>query len=1481
MYNSNSRKNKRIFFLFLITITTSFFTFSQLNWNFNESSSNPNSPTGFELFNKLKISDYSSNFVSTGENMNITLHQSYLNTSFDIILNTSIVNGNNFTIPSPTDTTFNSSYTRFEMKDIIAPNKTLIVEDDLGVEVINPVSYHYISFEVIGTGYLENISLYLRETNAADTTRLNIYLYNSTNDAGNIRPDTSIATVVSSIEITSDTFYWHKFTAIHSLVNSSKTYMKTFFLNLEKSGPGSTEIAINGTFDTALGDNKDESIVLDSGENLHKAAGFDVDAALIVDLMPLNNTPRPEQVNLEINNKQVSRNNDIDNTGYWISSEINSSASGLLKYNLTADWWNVESNITQVLINYTRTDLRASSTFQISESGQNVEWNVTRNGGLSYFDSDFSNYRINFTIPKTWEESSIKVFNGSNQFTVNKRLRGNGYRDVEVPNAGNGIYWFLNATSDNLLNSIEAYINAIPISVFNYTNIVYFNATFSNNINDGLINLSIFNPVAIDNKLNYTFTNNSFSAGSEVYFGKWNISETITKYGIFRLQVGWNNNTDAGFYESTLKVVADTELTIIRPPQNVIFNASRIFNMTIIYNDTGQNKNITDADIQYKINDGAYSTINENVTYIGYSKYNITFDCNNTFNYGLNNITIKANGTYYSSQTETLNITIWGETSATFDKNPIKSVYDSGSALNISVYFEDIIKNTGISGADLYIFVNNRGNPYSTTIHDYGNGYYNITIDFTDAIFNGYGPFNLIVDVNSTNYYNQTSAPISIDIRGETSATFDKDPPKSVYDSGSALNISVYFEDTIKSTGISGADLYIFVNNRGNPYSTTIHDYGNGYYNITIDFTDAIFNGYGPFNLIVDVNKTYYYNQTSAPISINIRGETTSIFTKNPDRISFNSNEILTVNVQYYDSFKGGEWLSAEVTAWVNNYNYTANASIAWDATYYYIEFNFSHWEFRGYGGFTIKVELNKTYYYNATQSYNIYVGGPTSATFNKNPPKLIYDSGETLNISVYYEDTTLVSGIPGANLYIFVNNMSNPYSTTIYDYGDGNYNITIDFTDPIFNGYGSFDLIVVINKTNYQGHTSTPFIGIVIRGETTATFDKDPDQSIYYSGDTLNISVYYGDIIKSVGISGADLYIFVNSRSNPYSTTIYDYGDGNYNITIDFTDNIFNGYGSFNLFVDVNKTNYNNQTSAPISINMLGETTATIDKDPSKLDYDSGDTLNISVYYKDSIKNVGISGADIYIFVNNRSNLYSTTKYDYGDGNYNITIDFTDNIFNGYGLFDLVIDVNKTYYYNGTQSYNIRVLGLTSFNLIRPDNKTSYLDGETFNITVQFNDEAKSIPINGIINYSIDGSPYSTSYNIYSIGVGKYNITINVNNDNFTNYGYVDIIININKTNYYNKTIVIRLERQIRTSISPGNSNTLPDVYRGQTILFTFNYSDILGTPITIVNSSSISSDYGLSPTLENKGNGNYTMHLNTSIVNVGTYNYIFNISI
>ena len=119
MYNPNFKKNKRILFLFLITTTISLFTFSQIFWNTNSFSPLTKSYTEFDSENGLKTSDYSSNFGNTGENMNITLHQSLLNTTLREFTNLGSLNS--FTENFPDFNGYSSSFINVTIEDIFAP----------------------------------------------------------------------------------------------------------------------------------------------------------------------------------------------------------------------------------------------------------------------------------------------------------------------------------------------------------------------------------------------------------------------------------------------------------------------------------------------------------------------------------------------------------------------------------------------------------------------------------------------------------------------------------------------------------------------------------------------------------------------------------------------------------------------------------------------------------------------------------------------------------------------------------------------------------------------------------------------------------------------------------------------------------------------------------------------------------------------------------------------------------------------------------------------------------------------------------------------------------------------------------------------------------------------------------------------------------------------------------------------------------------
>ncbi|MFW9948928.1 MAG: hypothetical protein ACFFKA_02230 [Candidatus Thorarchaeota archaeon] len=380
-----------------------------------------------------------------GEKLNVSLHQSYLNDTNINFANLS--NIHKFSLPCPTDPTFNSSYIEFQVEDIYAPNKTLIVEDDFrgSGEEFFLIQDYYVSFTVNGSGFIENISLLIKLYDILDHSNITIRLYNSEFEEGRIKPKTNLGTIVSRSNVTSDIYYWHKINRIHAFFNSSETYNNTFFFRVEKIG-GS--VWWDWASDAGLTDGDDESEVLDGIENYVLYGPIQtVDLTLKVDLSPLSNTPKPSEINLQLNNTILSNNED-ENKGNWITFEQFTSSSGTLYFEFKTDWWDVACDITKAQINYTKTDLTATTNYEIPEPDL-ILWNASIDEPITSYDSRIMDYNyIIFLTPANWTE--IKVFNGEVQKSVDASSPSiQNYKKVIVLQAENGSNWYLTALQDN------------------------------------------------------------------------------------------------------------------------------------------------------------------------------------------------------------------------------------------------------------------------------------------------------------------------------------------------------------------------------------------------------------------------------------------------------------------------------------------------------------------------------------------------------------------------------------------------------------------------------------------------------------------------------------------------------------------------------------------------------------------------------------------------------------------------------------------------------------------------------------------------------------------------------------------------------------------------------------------------------------------------------------------------------------------------
>jgi len=668
LVKSNYKKKSLILLLLSFGMIFANIGFSSLNFPINFTSINEETNLENDLDYQEptpKTSEYQ-NFNGAGEKINITLHQSYLNNSFNTALNPSDPNNNSFLLPSPIDTAFNSSYTEIKIEDINAPNKTLNLE--LGTTLNNALFNNRIvgSFRVLNDCVLQNLSIYLSESGGgtADDATVRIQVFNSSWSGSRIEPDTATGLIDKTQVVPNEhTGQWYNYTFNVNL-DASNTYNNTFFIYLRQTSDFfDTSAFYHYELDSSGVDSSITYYSADGGSTWNSyASDRDISSQIIVGLN--DNTPKPSDINMKINGSVIT-DTGTTNSGSWTSTNSYSNSAGELLFITSADWWDVTCNISQVLINYTKTDAPASSSFDISESGQTVQWNVTRNGGLNYFDSRFSNYQINFTIPNSWDKDTIKVFNGGTPKTsdsTNHSL-GNGYREVNVLNAGNGTYWYLTANSTNLISSIDTYISGIALSNVNYSSIVDFNTTFSEIIRNGDLNLSVYSPSPQYLNHSKILDISILSSSDEFLVSGWDVSLNVSQYGIFKIEISWNNDTAAGFLESYLTIYGDTDLILGLP--KTTFDSGDIFNMTVFYNDTGQDLGIEADVFSYQIGAGRIRTT-ENVTYIGNGNYTITFSCNDTdFNYGLNTIIVNTTKQYYNNQSESVSITILGETEAT------------------------------------------------------------------------------------------------------------------------------------------------------------------------------------------------------------------------------------------------------------------------------------------------------------------------------------------------------------------------------------------------------------------------------------------------------------------------------------------------------------------------------------------------------------------------------------------------------------------------------------------------------------------------------------------------------------------------------------------------------------------------------------------------------------------------------------------------
>ncbi|UCF13380.1 MAG: cadherin repeat domain-containing protein, partial [Thermoplasmatales archaeon] len=571
---------------------------------------------------------------------------------------------------------------------------------------------------------------------------------------------------------------WVNFTDLHYFLNNSNTDNNTWALGLldRSSTPGNP-----GWCFVPDTDGTDMSYMWETtGTVWTKPEDADFISRLTFNLAGSLGEPTMLEFGAVIN-KTMVQNGVVKGTGNWTSYEEYGSDSGSLKFvvNFT-EWENSACNITLFQINYTK-DLALVPTFKVSGSGQDIIWNVSINENINYFMDALVDRYINFTIPSTW--SNIQVWNGASNRTNDVTLvpLGNGFQLVQLRNAVNGTNWFLNATSTNLIQSIDTYVGGTATSIVNTTDIVHFNLTFSQIIaqDDGTINLEVYSPAAISNKLNFTSSLSTFSSGTEISITDWDISNNVTQLGNFRVQMVWSNNTAAGFLEKITTIRGATEFTINSPPDMSVHTSTEVFNMTAYFNDTGLESGISGASIDIDVNGTTYNT---NWYDEGGGNYKIKINCSDSI-FVLNNwsvIRVNISKQYYYNQSATLTINVTtiviDTTPPTWDEAPTDQTVEFGSPFSYDVNASDA------NGIDSYN-VND-----TTNFQVDGNGI------ITNATALAVGIYWLEINASDPSNNNAT-ATIKITVQDTTDPTWDQVPTDQTVELGQPFSYDLNATD--------------------------------------------------------------------------------------------------------------------------------------------------------------------------------------------------------------------------------------------------------------------------------------------------------------------------------------------------------------------------------------------------------------------------------------------------------------------------------------------------------------------------------------------------------------------------------------------------------------------------------------------------------------------------------------------------------------
>lgn len=438
----------------------------------------------------------------------------------------------------------------------------------------------------------------------------------------------------------------------------------------------------------------------------------------------------------------------------------------------------------------------------------------------------------------------------------------------------------MKSQSSNLISSVKVGRSGKEITLAYSNETITFNATFSKSIS-GTVNLSVYNPSDLGNELNYT-KEVSINDATSVDFGSWIISQNITNYGEFRVQVYWENSTDLGIHDTTIFIAGATEYSLLTTNNTEYLNSGSPFNISLYYTDVMKGINVTGATLEYNLNLG--NGWQNDATQSNADKtYNITVDPTQ-YSVGYHEIPIHLNKSKYMNYSISYGFYVVNNTQLYEYTQANSLTAIRGQNTTYIFNFNQTWQDTPIAGAT--ISVNSLQTGLVWSYSDDGSGNYTIRINSSQVNVDTY---TCDFKISKTDYRTQNFQFDITVVQAQTSIEFinQTNNIKRISD----LNFTTYVR--VKDTdnnwnvgGITPGSLTVLnitgtetIWNTDEASDWRLWEVGDGIYGVNISLGSTGVNriDFGNYSIRLNISYSPNYNWSTLDLSFHVLGNSTSI----------------------------------------------------------------------------------------------------------------------------------------------------------------------------------------------------------------------------------------------------------------------------------------------------------------------------------------------------------------------------------------------------------------------------------------------------------------------------------------------------------------------------------------------------------------------------------------------------------------------------